>query len=229
MIRNLNKTLGLLVALAMLLSITGVFATWQFTEPRVDPVYVDFKMQMYMYNWEGSEELPDNTGEDHHWLIENLVYGEGIGLSTPKSELNDLINERLDGGVGWKRDYFGSMAMTGGDEMEELFGTKAEGLSFLIHVISTYEYHIYTTNVYLGERGSSVLGINTKKGNPATPIGEYISPIYKTVITRESTVAQWEIISSKEGKAKSDWYDENRRNANATEIPAFDPTTWVEN
>ena len=227
--KNLLRLLSILLCF-IFISVSGVYATWLFAESKATTVSTALKFTMYLYNWDGSEELPDDEeGEDHHWLIENLVYGEGIGLSTPTSQLNELIDERLKGGVGWKRDYFGSMAMTGGEEMEELFGTKAEGLSFLIHVISNTEYHIYTTNVYLGERGSSVLGINTKDGNPATPIGEYISPIYKTVIKRESTVGPWEIVSSKEGKAKSDWYDENRRNANATEIPAFDPTTWVEN
>jgi hypothetical protein len=66
MIRSLNKALSLLIAVVLLMSMTGVFATWQFTEHRVDPVYADIKMQVYMYNWDGSEELPDDTeGEDH--------------------------------------------------------------------------------------------------------------------------------------------------------------------
>ena len=39
--------------------------------------------------------------------------------------------------------------------------------------------------------------------------------------------ADWEIVETKKGKALSCWYDENRRN-NITQIPSFDPTSWVE-
>jgi hypothetical protein len=49
--------------------------------------------------------LPDDeeAGEDHVWLIENLVAGVnangvGIGLNNPNSDLNQYINDRLKGG-----------------------------------------------------------------------------------------------------------------------------------
>ncbi|MBO5851244.1 MAG: hypothetical protein J6R29_02800, partial [Clostridia bacterium] len=188
------------------------------------------------FTWTGSDELPDTVeGEDHAWLILNLVdgtnaSGQEVGLNNPNSELNSYIEDRLDGGWGWERDYFGSMAVTGGNNVENIFGTKATGVSFLIEVVSDLEYYIYTTSVYLGERGEiNFWGTSNKTpGKPSVPIGEYIYAVYKTKLTRRNTSSDWEIIETKKGKAKSDWYDENRSAANATQIPCFDKDTWVE-
>lgn len=215
---------------------SGSYALWYFTEGSPDDTSAPIEIAVGEFTWTGSEELPDSVeGEDHAWLILNLVdgvnsSGEEVGLNNPNSELNEFIDKRLDGGWGWKRDYFGSMAVTGGSTVEDIFGTKAVGVSFLIEVVSDTEYYIYTTSVYLGERGEiNFWGTsNQKPGKPSIPIGEYIYPIYQTKLTRPNKSSDWEIIETKTGKAKSDWYDENRSAANATQIPAFDKDTWVE-
>ena len=231
----LSKFLPLLCLLLVLSSVGGVFAIWQYAEDPSASVADNVPFTLGEFKWEGSEILPDDVeGEDHAWLIKSLVSGtlngRVIGLDNPDSALNEYISDRLAGGLGWKRDYFGSMAVTGDEEMEALFGAAAEGLSFIIQVKSNTEYYIYTTSVDLGERGEpNWLGTSNKTpGKPNVPLGSYVDHVYRTKITRPSTSEPWDIIETKRGKAISDWYDENRRNANITQIPAFDPNTWVE-
>lgn len=222
-----------------LLCMGGVSASWTYTDNYVGSINSSFNVSIGDFVWQGSEILPDDEEEglDHVWLIQNLVEGttadgKEIGLNNPRSDLNEYINNRLEGGLGWKRNYFGSMAVTGEQEMEELFGAAAKGLSFIIEVDENNSniYYLYTTDVYLGERGEpNWLGTSNKTpGKPTTPIGQYIEVIYRTKLERASANAQFDIIETKKGKAKSDWYDENRRNANVTQIPAFDVNTWEE-
>lgn len=233
--KNLFRSLTCFVCLIFLLSIGCVFADWHYSTDPPQEASDLLPLQVSEFTWEGSDILPDDIqGEDHAWLINNLISGEKngsvIGLDNPKSDLNEYIQDRLDGGLGWKRDYFGSMAVTGDAEMEALFGAAAQGLSFIIQVVNDNEYYIFTTSVYLGERGEPnwINTGNKTPGKPSVPIGEYIYPIYRTKITRPNSSTPWNIVETKEGKALSDWYDENRRNANITQIPAFDPNSWVE-
>ena len=231
------------IFLSLIVCVLGIFAfsfnsvnaKWFYgaSKPTL-PFSISFHLEEKV--WDGSEILPDDeeAGLDHKWLIENLVEGEAngkeIGLNNPDSALNEYINNRLKGGWGWKRDYFGSMAVTGEREMEELFGAAAKGLSFIIQVESTNVYYIYTTSIDLGERGeANWLGTSNKTpGKPTVPIGEYVDPVYRTKLVRASASDSFEIVETKQGKARSDWYDENRSNANITQIPAFDIMTWTE-
>lgn len=220
-------TLGLM-AIIMAGTVTGVTASWNFAEGAPRGADTDFSVRFADFVWQGSDILPTDSdlGKNHQSLITKLVDGENIGLNYPNSDLNEYVKDRLNSRYG--RDYFGSMAVTGGSTMDQLFGTKSNKLCFLIHFISNTEYHIFTTGVYLGEQGSQLLGFNTKDGKPSIPIGEWIYPIYRTVIKRANTSSKWEQVITQRGRARSDWYDENRSNANATEIPSFDPDTWQE-
>ncbi len=234
--RVLVRVLSVFCAIVILLSVGSVFAIWTFSSGEAPkPVNDVLPLVLSEFTWEGSDILPDDVeGEDHAWLIQNLVNGvkngKVIGLDNANSDLSNYIEKRLDGGLGWKRDYFGSMAVTGDDEMEALFGAAAEGLCFIIQVKSSTEYYIYTTSVYLGERGAPnwLNTSNKTPGKPSVAIGEYIYPIFRTKLTRANSSSPWNIIETKQGKALSDWYDENRANANITQIPAFDPNSWVE-
>jgi hypothetical protein len=86
--------------------------------------------------------------------------------------------------------------------MEQLFGAKALNLTFAIEVVSSTKYYIYTTDVYLGERGKlNWLNIRTEDGKPTVPIGQYIYAIYRTEITRPNTNSDWEIKESRIGQA----------------------------
>ena len=124
--------------------------------------------------------MPEDSEEglNHRALIEKIINGQSIGLNSSDSYLNKQIESRLDGSLLVpSRDTLGSMAVTQGDELNDLFSLETEGVAFLIHMVSDTEYHLYTTSVYLGERGeiNSFTGKNKTPGNPTTPIGEYIS------------------------------------------------------
>lgn len=238
--RKIPSLIALLVLVSLLL-VGGASAAWTYSGTTVDDMSSSLHITVSDFIWQGSEILPDEEeeGHDHLWLIQNLVDGStsgnsSIGLNDPDSALNEYIAKRLKGGTGWRegRNYFGSMAVTGEQEMEQLFGAAAKGLSFIIEVDENDSnvYYIYTTDVYLGERGEmNWLGTSNKTpGKPTVPIGQYIEVIYRTAIVRESSSAPFNIVETKKGKAKSDWYDENRSNANVTQIPAFDVDTWVE-
>ena len=223
-----------LVFLAMIICIGGVCASWSYTGYYTGYLNKTINVEIGDFIWQGSEVLPDEeeVGKDHVWLVNNILDGD-IGLNNPDSKLNDYINDRLNGSVFWgSRNYFGSMAVTGSAEIEEIFGIKAKGLSFIVEVDEedSNVYYLYTTDVYLGEKGEmNWLGTSNKTpGKPTVPIGEYIEVIYRTKLVRANESAPFETIETKKGKALSDWYDENRSNANATQIPAFDVNTWVE-
>lgn len=215
----------------MIASTGGVFATWQYSSMGPNSMHLDIPIKLGEFNWAGSGDLPtdDAIGEDHLALIQQIVNHSEHGLNTSGSYLNDQIDARQDGGVGWSggRDTLGSMAVTQSDELNEIFGLDAKNLEFLIQFVSNTEYYIFTTGEYLGERGEiNFWGNNKTPGNPTVPIGGNIYPIYRTKIVKTGGV--WAATETKVGYAKSAWYEESRRNATATQIPSFDPDTFTE-
>ena len=227
----MKKLLTIIISCVLLFSIGGVYATWEYASHPAYSVSSSLEIKISEFNWSGSGILPDDDviGENHLALIEQIISHPEHGLNKSKSYLNEQIEKRQDGGIGWSsgRDTLGSMAVDQSEELEEIFGLSAQNLNFLIQFKSSTEYYIFTTNVYLGERGEiNWLGNNSKPGNPATPIGQSIYPIYRTKVVKTNGV--WAPVETKEGYAASAWYEESRRNANATQIPSFDPDTFVE-
>ena len=220
-----------LICLITIASTGGVFATWQYSSMGPNPARLDISIKLGEFNWAGSGDLPtdDAIGEDHISLIQQIINHPEHGLNTSKSYLNEQIDARQDGGIGWSggRDTLGSMAVTQSEELNEIFGLDAKNLDFLIQFVSNTEYYIFTTGEYLGERGAiNILGNNKTPGKPTVPIGGNIYPIYRTKIVKTGGV--WAATETKVGYAKSAWYEESRRNATATQIPSFDPDTFTE-
>ena len=215
--------------LTICLTVGGTFATWIFTDPMSTPTEITAGFKFAA--WTGAEELPDDdmTGESHIALIEQIINHPQHGLNTSRSYLNEQIADRQDGGLGWSggRDTLGSMAVTQSDELTDIFGLAAYNLEFLIQFESSTVYYIFTTGEYLGERGEiNIWGNNKTPGKPTVPIGDPIHPIYRTRVEKKNGV--WAAVETQVGYANSAWYEESRRNANATQIPAFDPDTFVE-
>jgi hypothetical protein len=221
----------ILIALIMLLSTGGVYATWQYAYMGSNPAGLDITIRLGEFNWAGSGDLPtdDAIGEDHLALIQQIINHPQHGLNTSGSYLNDQIKDRQDGGIGWSggRDTLGSMAVTQSEELTEIFGLDSSNLDFLIQFKSDTEYYIFTTGEDLGERGEiNIWGNNKTPGKPNVPIGGNIYPIYRTKIVK--TNGTWAAVETKVGYATSAWYEESRRNATATQIPSFDPDTFKE-
>ena len=101
------------MAVALLFSITGVFAAWIYAVRSPDSITTTVEVQLFP--WEGSEILPDDVvGENHKVLIDNIINGTmidsngklvEIGLNNPDSQISEQIADRTS-----KRKYtFGSM------------------------------------------------------------------------------------------------------------------------
>ena len=233
---NILSKVLISLGLVGIITISGVSATFNYGIDDIPEFETQFNVGLGDFKWLGYDELPNEIeGQNHAALLNNLINGTAadgtiVGLNNPNSELNGYIDDRLDGGLFVpKRDYFGSMAVTGGAEMEAIFGTEADELSFIIQVVDDLNYYVYTTSVYLGERGEvNWLSQRTKNGNPTIAIGEYIYPIYRSKLNRATTSSSWNIVETLVGKAKSAWYEENRSNATLTQIPSFDIKTWEE-
>ena len=229
---SLKRIPAILIVLVCIVSMFGVSlrAEWMYPLYLVENIDQAFDIRIDEFNWEGSGFLPDDNeiGENHLDLIHQIVSHPEHGLNTKNSYLNEQIANRKKGGLLWSgRDTLGSMAVDQSEELSEIFGLTASNLEFLIQFVNDNEYYIFTTNVELGERGEiNILGNNSKPGRPLTQIGLEIYPIYRTKIVKTSGV--WAPLETKIGHATSAWYEESRRNANATQIPSFDPDTFKE-
>lgn len=225
----MSKWLALLLCLAMVLSVGGVYAAWHYPSTGPTPVSQEISIRLGEFNWAGSGDLPtdDAIGENHLSLIDQIINHPQHGLNTSGSYLNDQIKDRQDGGIGWSggRDTLGSMAVTQSSELNEIFGLSAFSLDFLIQFKSSTEYYIFTTGQELGERGEiNIWGNNKTPGKPTVPIGGSIYPIYRTRVVKVDGI--WTAVETTVGYATSAWYEESRRNATATQIPSFDPDTF---
>ena len=213
----------------LVLSVGGVSATWLYAGDPVADAGHKLSLNVGDFLWEGSGDLPTDSevGENHVSLIDNIINHTSHGLNASGSYLNQQISSRKRGSwTGGSRDTLGSMGANQDEELEDIFGLAASELSFLIHFIDDNTYHLYTTSVYLGEPGAcNWLGQTTKAGQPTVPIGENIYPIYKTVVKKSGD--SWTAVSTEEGYAKSAWYEESRSSKHATQIPSFDPDTFV--
>ena len=210
-----SKTLLIFLCVILSLSTMGVYAMWIYVEIPIGEKVGYMTFGMDMFHWEGSEVLPDdeNTGHAHATLIDRIINGENIGLNTPTSYLNDQIAYRLDRYGG--HDTLGSMAITQGTALSELFNLETENVTFLIQMKTNDLYYIFTTSLELGE-----------KRNPTYRIGSSISPIYRTTVVKENGI--WITTKTEEGSATSAYYEETQPSflENMSRIPSFDPDTW---
>ena len=209
----LSKFISVIIVIFLLVTVSGTFATWKYATIPISSEKGYITLKMDVFSWEGSEVLPDDEEEGlvHAVLIENIINGEGIGLNSPDSYLNDQLGTRKN---IWRRDTLGSMAVTQGNALNDLFNLESQNVEFLIQMKNDSTYYIFTTSIDLGENGS-----------PNFAIGETISPIYRTTVNKVN--GKWEAVITEEGSAKSAYYEESRLlNPNKTKIPCFNPNTW---
>ena len=232
-----------LIAITSILSIGSVFATFSYALGGAQNA-TDIKGSIVPW-----EIYNPTEGKNYEVFVNQVVVDVNAGKNGDNS-IYDRLASRLDG--SYDRPYFGSMAVTGGgDAYDDLFADLSEedkndigDLSFIIQAkkadgsnassSSDISYfYFYLTPVYLGERGaSSGWGImwNTKEGKPTVPIDSYVFSVFRYKIEKDSSgdFVTTEVVS---GAAKSRWYDENQsdRYKNVTQIPAFDPDSFLTN
>lgn len=263
--KQLIMQLSSLLLVLVFLLIPGAYGVWLYHEdifvitppaPVTQRVNTSLKYDMWD-DWTGDEALPNNVnGENHSRLIDNIINHPVAGMNAgSESLINQAIATRAWGVLG-SNDELGSMDSgrwftTDGPELEAALetnqGGEAEYLSYIVQWIDENNddiidyYYIYTTNIYLGEKGETWLGtINSKKGKPTIAIGEYIYEIYQTKVEWKQSkdtngdgvtdAYAWTATQTVVGSAKSAWYTESSAfgvNPNPTQIPSFNVDTFV--
>ena len=207
-----------LSAMAALLAVGGVLATWTYAESEIDDLQISPVIEMGVFNWEGAEILPDDVlGENHQVLINELIDGE-VGMNAENSEINQQIESRKNTWFGG-RDTFGSMDAYDSTAMEDLFGLDSSNLSFMIYFPEETPQirYIFTTSVDLGEKGLF-------NASPNIPIGEYVYVVYRTTLALQD--GEWVAQKSEIGYAKSAYYQNDIAGSLIAKCPAFDVETW---
>ena len=219
-----------LVAVISLASVGGVWATWHYAATPIDPTST--AIDLTLSPWKGIEILPTETedGANHLSMIEALKADLNKGS---RSTVQDLIDDRMDDG----RTEFGTMAMTGGNDLGGVISGSTENVSMLISFSEQDKntYYVFTTSVPLGHRGASrwrLIGgdVNTAPGihyfwNGAGE-GDRIYEIYRTKMIKVNGVWQADVVDV--GSALPCWYEENQGSGeeHVTQIPSFDPSTY---
>ncbi len=229
MSKYLLRLIAVILPICLIFSIGGAFAAWHYAGLQATDVKneIGFYMNTFTF-WEGADILPNEEGENHLELINNLLNGkdatgDDVGLNNPNSAISRNLSNRLNGGL-WglfnKSDHYGSMDETILDaniDMEGVFSTDTLGLEFIIQVVDDLTYYIFTTSVDLGNSGA-----------PNVAIGQEVYPIYRSVIVRENTSSDFKAISTEIGHATSAYYTQlsNSSWLHDQTVPSFDVDTW---
>ena len=200
--RRSRFSLLMLVSMVFLMTIGGVFATWQYTTISPNDTSDTFSITTSEFEYTVEEVLPgdeeaDKLGENHLLLIERILNEIDYGLNATKKPIMHNYLKK-DGDI-----VYGNQQVSGGNLKHILIdGTTAEKLMFLVTRISATEYHAYTFSAYQSSN---------------TAMGEYIEA-YKTVLVKENGV--WDASKSYLGKAKVFY--------SAVSVRSVDITTWVQ-
>ncbi len=219
MTKMLGRLTAVIVIMALLFSIGGVYASWHYARGPVlsQMELIDILMDM----WVGSEELPNEVeGEKHKVLIDAIIRGTDdngvvVGLNNPDSFLNTQIEERSS--IWWKdADTLGSMDYWQEDNINNYFDLDTHNLSFLLYFPDGVSdtYYLFTTSIDLGEN------------SPNIPIGTNVYPIYRTVLKKDA-IGEWYAVETKVGYAPSAYYD-NAFTGTWLRYPSFSAEGWVE-
>lgn len=224
MTRHSVRAFAVLLALLFVVFLPGVYALWYFTAEDAEDVQGAVPLYLDVFPWDGSDVLPDDDqdGVNHGVLIEAILNGtydgQGIGLNQPNSYLNNEIHDRSNSFLWFGSDTLGSMDFWESNDINKYFNTRTQNVSFVLHFPDGVDdtYYLYTLDVELAD----------SDGNPVTPIGQNISPVYRTVLQKNSE-GVWEAISTETGYAKSAYYD-NRITGSYLRYPSIDPDSWQE-
>ena len=209
-----SKILLGVLCITTVASVAGVAATWEYANGEFQTVENEIGVGLTTFVWEGSEEIHGGEGENHKYLLDNMLED----LNSNDSYLEEQIIDRKSSGIfglyGW--DTFGSMDMRDNEDIEALFGLDARALNFLIYAPKNNQNtrYIYTTSVDMG----------TSQNDIKVPIGTEVYPVYRTTI--EFDGENWVGIVTELGHAPSKYYDNDWLGSLAVKTPSFDATKW---
>ena len=215
--RNLRRSLGITV-LALVMLVGGLSASWFYTVGLADGTQA--KLPIISFPWEGAEELPHEAGENHKQLIDTIINGvssdgTNIGLNNPNSYLAEEIDNRSSSWL-FSSDTLGSMDYWENEDINKYFDLDTSGLAFLMYFPNGEgkTYYLYTMTNNLGGQNS-----------PNTPVGEYIYPVYRTTLTKNSE-GKYEAVKTEEGYAESGYYSNPITGSIFVKYPSIDPDSW---
>ena len=184
--------LGVL-CMTTLATVAGVTATWTYAREPALSVVENVPIAMGVYNWEGAEELPEDSsgGENHIALVERIVYST-YGLNNASSHLNDVIEDRKSEA----KDTASSVAPTQGGNLKDLFNTsEMQKLDFLLWFIFDEQGQVISYELFTFE--TSILG---------TKEGVRVTPVYRTLVVLDEN-GKWKPSHSEKGSALTIKYD----------------------
>jgi len=209
--------LSILLCIVLLWGSAGVYATWTYATAQAQDRDFALNLEVNDFQWQGSEDLPDDTeGEDHYSLIEAIIDGP-YGLNTKGSYINEQIQTRSNLAF-LNVSTLGSMDFWERQDIANYFDTTTQNLSFVLYFPEGVSdtYYLYTTNVSFG--GSN---------EPNFPVGQKIYPIYRTKIVKNSESGKYEGVETKLGYANSAYY-KNVITGTFLRYPSIDPESWRE-
>lgn len=215
-IHSFKKTLTLFLFFFLIFGCGGVYAMFQYPEGPTPEQVVEIDKNLANFNY----LFPDTPeGKKNEALVGSILNGTednpDIGLNNPSSRINTVINNR-SGTIWGNRNVLGNMDGHERDALAGFFTEDTENMSFLIYFPDGVSdtYYLFTTTVDLGSDGD----------NPNIKYGEYISPIYRTVLKKNSD-GEYEAVEVGVGEAASSKY-QNYLGSLISTSPSFDVTTW---
>ena len=139
--KSFKKVLITIIIFCLLLSTTGVYASWIYAGGGVNPQ--NSKLNILGFTWSGSDVLPDDDssgiGENHILLITNILQEENYGLNaTKKPIIHQSLNKAGD-------VVYCEQNVQGGNLKHLMIdGTDSYALLFQIEYVSDTEYNLYT-------------------------------------------------------------------------------------
>ncbi len=217
------RIITVLCLVVTVLSSVGVYATWHYAQGTAQEVSTKLTAGLGTLVWEGSEALPDDVqGENHHALIQTILNGvteDGVslGLNDPNSYLSKEIDTRSSNWL-FSSTTLGSMDYWERADIEKYFDLETENLTFLLYFPEGVDdtYYLYTMNIELGGQNA-----------PNIPIGEYVYPVYRTILQKDSVSGRYEAIRSEIGYAESAYYSNPITGSIFVKYPSIAPNSWL--
>ena len=215
--RITSKISALFSFLVLTLTCGGVYATFNYAVKDADNQNEIITPSINEFNY----LFPDTPeGKKHEQLTNNILNGTtanpDVGLNNPDSRINQVISNR-SGTIWGNKNVLGSCDGWEKDNLSKLFDDETKDMTFLIYFPDGVSdtYYLFTTTVDLG----------SNENNPNVPYGEYVEPICRTVLRKNSS-GEYEAIEAEMGKAISKKYN-NYLGTLISSAPSFNPSTWV--
>lgn len=193
----MKRFLSMIICLTMLLSVGGVYATWQFAEELPESVNNTQSINLSEFVWAPEEILPDVTpGQNYLDLHKSILENVKGGLNSSKDTLENAVLKDNDG-------LLHSSQNVQGGNLSHLFITNAtRELDFIVEYVTDNEFL-----VFMYKNADAVAGA----------IGTTQIQVYKTIYAKTNN--EWFGKETQFGVATVQFFPN-------TNILAIDVNTW---